>query len=298
MIDRNHTARRWRMPTALFALALGVSACGAGGGESSTSTPGAAGSGSLPTAATEAGGLLSEIQASGVIRVANTQANPPYSFVDEANEIVGYDVDVANAIAERLGIGEVEFIRGTFQTFIEGLKTDKWDIVISGLTPTDERRLEVDFTCPYQVNGVSIFVNESNTTITGEDDLEGQRIAATAGGTQEQQAQEIPGAEVLSYENSTLALTDVSVGRADAYLGSRFTGLHQAEENDLAVKALPGLLNSEANAIAIAKGQEAFVDAVNDALAEMIEDGTLTEISQRWLGGEDIVEELNKLPDC
>lgn len=296
MTDHHHTAR-WRLPVAVFALALGISACATGTGQPSA-PPDSTDAGSPPASMAEAEGLLGELQAAGVIRVANTQANPPYSFVDESNEVVGYDVDVANAIAERLGIGEVQFVQGTFQTFIEGLKTDKWDIVISGLTPTDERKLEVDFTCPYQVNGVSIFVHESNTTINGEEDLEGQRIAVTAGGTQEQLAQEIPDAEVLSYENSILALTDVGVERADAYLGSRFTGVYQVEVNGLAVKAIEGLLNSEANAIAIAKEEEAFVSAVNEALVEMMEDGTLTEISQEWLAGEDIVDELDKLPEC
>ncbi len=216
--------------------------------------------------------------------------------MDESNDVVGYDVDVANEIARRLGVREVEFVRGTFQTFIAGLETDKWDAVIAGLTPTDERRQQIDF--PYQVNGLSIFVNQSNTTIGGQADLEGKRIAVSVGSTQEQEAQRIPGARVLTYETAILALSDVSFGRADAYLGSRAVGSYLAEENDLAVQALPGLLNSEANAIAVPKGETALMAAMNEALSAMVSDGTLSAISARWFGGLDMAEELANLADC
>ncbi|MGH8905977.1 MAG: transporter substrate-binding domain-containing protein [Egibacteraceae bacterium] len=289
----NRSWRRAAWVISLVAIALLVSACTAGPG--STAAGDREGS---PASGAEGEGLLGEIKTAGAIRVANTQANPPFSFLDESNDVVGYDVDVANEIARRLGIREVEFVRGTFQTFIAGLETDKWDAVIAGLTPTDERRQQIDFTCPYQVNGVSIFVNQSNTTISGQADLQGQRIAVSAGSTQEQEAQRIPGARVLTYETATLALSDVSFGRADAYLGSRAVGSYLAEENDLAVKALPGLLNSEANAIAVPKGETALMAAMNEALSAMVSDGTLSAISARWFGGLDMAEELANLADC
>ncbi len=301
-MQRNRTPRfpGWVPP--LVVLGIILTACG-GGGDAGASSSEAGADPSVAaapsTAASEGEGLLAELREAGVVRVANTQANPPFSFLDESNEVVGYDVDVANEVASRLGIGEVEFIRGTFQTFISGLETDKWDVVIAGLTPTDERRQQVDFTCPYQVNALSIFVNDTNTTISGERDLEGQRIAVSAGSTQEQQAKEIPGATVQTYEAATLALTDVSVGRADAYLGSRYVGSYLAEENGLAVQPLEDSLDSETNAIAVPKGEEALMTAINQALVGMLEDGTLSEMSREWFGGLDMAEELRGLTeDC
>lgn len=291
---RRHKSRR-HPPWIVSLLAIGLFASGCTAGPSATGAGGRDGS---AASGAQGEGLLGEIQTAGVIRVANTQANPPFSFLDQSNNVVGYDVDVANEIARRLGVGNVEFVRGTFQAFIAGLETDKWDVVIAGLTPTEERRQQVDFTCPYQVNGVSIFVNESNTTISGEAGLEGQRIAVSAGSTQEQQAQQIPGARVQTYENATLALSDVSFGRADAYLGSRTVGSYLAEENDLAVKALEGFLDSEANAIAVPKGANALRTAINEALSEMIADGTLSAISTRWFGGLDMAEQLENRSDC
>ena len=288
MTRRHQLLRR----TAALAAVIALLAAGCGSGEPADVDD-------LATdGATREGDVLEQIRADGVLRVANTQANPPYSFVDESNNVVGFDVDVAEEIASRMGIDEVEFIVGTFQTFIPGLQSDKWDVVVSGLTITEERQEQVDFSCPYQVNDVAIFVAQGVEGIEEEADLAGRRIAVTAGGTQEEQANQIEGATVLTYDNATLALSDVAAGRADAYIGSKFTGAYLADQNNLDVSPAEGYLSREINAMAFPKGQEELIAAADEALAEMIDDGTLSDISREWLGGLDMVEGLSELPDC
>jgi len=288
MTRRHQLLRR----TAALAAGIALLAAGCGSGEP-------AGVDDLATdGATREGDVLEQIRADGVLRVSNTQANPPYSFVDESNNVVGFDVDVAEEIASRIGIDEVEFIVGTFQTFIPGLQSDKWDVVVSGLTITEERQEQVDFSCPYQVNDVAIFVAQGVEGIEEEADLAGRRIAVTAGDTQEEQANQIEGATVLTYDNATLALSDVAAGRADAYIGSKFTGAYLADQNNLDVSPAEGYLSREINAMAFPKGQEELIAAADEALAEMIDDGTLSDISREWLGGLDMVEGLSELPDC
>ena len=288
MTRRHQLLRR----TAALAAGIALLAAGCGSGEPADVDD-------LATdGATREGDVLEQIRADGVLRVANTQANPPYSFVDESNNVVGFDVDVAEEIASRIGIDEVEFIVGTFQTFIPGLQSDKWDVVVSGLTITEERQEQVDFSCPYQVNDVAIFVAQGVEGIEEEADLAGRRIAVTAGGTQEEQANQIEGAMVLTYDNATLALSDVAAGRADAYIGSKFTGAYLADQNNLDVSPAEGYLSREINAMAFPKGQEELIAAADEALAEMIDDGTLSDISREWLGGLDMVEGLSELPDC
>jgi len=288
MTRRHQLLRR----TAALAAGIALLAAGCGSGEP-------AGVDDLATdGATREGDVLEQIRADGVLRVSNTQANPPYSFVDDSNNVVGFDVDVAEEIASRIGIDEVEFIVGTFQTFIPGLQSDKWDVVVSGLTITEERQEQVDFSCPYQVNDVAIFVAQGVEGIEEEADLAGRRIAVTAGGTQEEQANQIEGAMVLTYDNATLALSDVAAGRADAYIGSKFTGAYLADQNNLDVSPAEGYLSREINAMAFPKGQEELIAAADEALAEMIDDGTLSDISREWLGGLDMVEGLSELPDC
>jgi cystine transport system substrate-binding protein len=250
-----------------------------------------------PTASGAASGVLAQAKSRGVLRVANTQASPPWNFLNEQNQVDGYDAEVTHELARRLGFDKVEFVGSNFQNFIPGVQSDKFDLVISGQTITDERKQQVDFSEPYQVNGWSIFVATSNETIKTEADLAGKRIAATSGGTQEKYAREnIPNAEVKTYENATLALTDVGLGRADAYLGSRFVGAYLADKNGLKVKPLPGVLNKEINAMSMKKGEAALKAEVDKALKSMVDDGTLTRISQKWLGGLDMVDELKALP--
>lgn len=285
------TRHRRHLLLAATLLPLVLSAgCGSG-------TP--AGVDNLPAAAgSREGNVLETARSKGTLRVANTQANPPYSLVDKSNQVVGFDVDVANEVARRLGIKKVEFVAGTFQTFIPGLQSDKWDAVVAGLTVTDERKKQVDFSCPYQVNGVTIFIREGNTTISKETDLAGKRVAVSAGTKQEEQARKINGTKVLTYDNSTLALKDVATGRADAYIGSKFTGAYLAEQNGLAVKPVAGYLSTEVNAMAFPRGQGELTAAANKALADMISDGTLGKISRQWLGGLDVAAELRQQPAC
>ena len=289
---------------AASALTLALAACGGGAAATPTrsAAPPTGASASVAAAKTSgasasAGGVLAQVRSRGVLRVANTQANPPWNFLDAKNQVAGYDVDVANEMAKRLGIPKVEFIGSTFQDFIPGVQSARFDIVIAGQTVTDERKQQVDFSDPYQVNGVSIFVGAANSTIKTQADLAGKRIAVSAGSTQEQFARDkIPNADVKTYENATFALTDVGIGRADAALVSRFVGAYLADKNGLKVKPTEGLLTTEVNAMSFKKGETAFKAEVDKALAAMITDGTLSTISKKWLGGLDMATELKALP--
>ncbi|MFE9650375.1 transporter substrate-binding domain-containing protein [Streptomyces sp. NPDC006365] len=256
-------------------------------------------SGTVLTAGCSAGSsanTLDTARSKGTLRVALTEANPPWNFLD-ANKPAGYDVDVAYELAERLGIDKVEFIGSDFGNFIGGVQANRFDIVISGQTITDERKKQVDFSRPYEVNGVSVFVGEDNTSLTGLPSLRGKRIAVTEGTTQADYARtKIPDAQIKTYKNATLALTDVGRGRADAALVSKFQGAYLADKNNLPVKASGALLETEVNGMTFRKGQKDFKQKVDKALGEMIDDGTLSAISRRWLGGLDMAEELRDLP--
>lgn len=243
------------------------------------------------------GDLLDRVREQGTLRVALTQANPPWNFLDEAStQPAGYDVDVANELARRLGVGEVEFVASNFQSFIEGVRAGRFDMVISGQTITEERRTQVDFSLPYQVNGVSIFVAAGDGSITTLADLDGRSVGVSAGTTQEEMAREIAGADVRTYQNATLGLTDLGSGGVDSMLVSRFQGTFLADRNGLPVQPAGELLEREVNGMSFAQGSPRFKQAVDEALTAMIDDGTLTEISQRWLGGEDMAAQLRALP--
>lgn len=282
--------RPW-LSIALVAATIIAAACGGGGTGAPVAT-------TAPSAAATdtATGLLAQVKARGVLRVANPQTSPPYSFRDDKNEVAGFDVDLANDLIKRLGIPKLEFIQGTFATFIPGLQSDKWDVVIAGQAITEERKLQVDFSLPYRVSTTTIFVPQGNTTIKSLDDLKGKRIAVPAGASDVKTAEGVPGAEVKTYENATLALTDVGLGRADAYLGSRFVGLYLAQKNGIKVQPAPTAIGLEENAISFKKGETSLQSAIDKALRAMAADGTLTTISKRWFGPtEDMAAEVKKL---
>lgn len=238
---------------------------------------------------------LDKARSENTLRVALTEANPPWNFLD-GNKPAGYDVDVAHELGKRLGIARVEFIGSDFGSFIGGVRANRFDIVISGQTITEERKKQVDFSRPYQVNGIAIFVGAGNTAVTGLPELRGKRIAVSEGTTQAEYARtKIPGAQVKTYKNATLALTDVGQGRADAALVSKFQGAYLADKNDLRVKAAGALLETEVNGMTFRRGQKDFKQQVDKALGDMIDDGTLSAISRRWLGGLDMAAELRNL---
>lgn len=253
----------------------------------------ACGSGSANMAA--GADLLSKVRQTGTLKVAITQANPPWNFLDSSGNPAGYDVDVAHELAKRLGVGEVEFVPSNFQSFIEGVRANRFDIVIAGQTITEERAREVGFSIPYQVNGISIFVPGKSSDVANVEQLAGKTVGVSAGTTQEEFARtKVPGAQVKTYQNATLGLIDLARSNADAMLVSRFQGAYLAAQNKLAVKPVGPLLESEVNGMSFRKDAGAFKGAVDQALTDMINDGTLTAISQRWLGGLDMASELRQ----
>ncbi|MDQ2882016.1 MAG: transporter substrate-binding domain-containing protein [Actinomycetota bacterium] len=244
-----------------------------------------------------AGDVLDRVRNAGTLRVALTEANPPWNFLDAASRPTGYDVDVANELARRLNVGKVEFIASNFQSFIEGVRANRFDMVISGQTITPQRREQVDFSRPYEVNGVSIFVRSGSRSINGLPDLAGRRVGVSAGTTQEKLAREkIAGADVRTYENATLGLTDLGHGGVDAMLVSQFQGSFLADRNGLPVQPVGNLLEREINGMSFRKDSPRLKQAVDKALAAMIDDGTLSGISRRWMGGLDMAAELRQLP--
>lgn len=176
-------------------------------------------------ARTQAGDTLDQVRHSGVLRVALTEASPPWNFLDREGRLKGYDVSVAREVAKRINATRVRFIGADFATFIGGVRAGKYDLVVSGQTVTAERRKEVDFSRPYALNSVAVFVRTGNTTIHGPADLPGKKIGVSEGTVQADFARtRIRHAKVTTYENAVLALNDLSWGRSDAVLVSRFQG--------------------------------------------------------------------------
>lgn len=226
---------------------------------------------------------LERVESTGTLRVGIEGAYPPFNSFDSKNELVGFDVDISNAIAERLD-ATTEFVPTPWDSIIGGLNAGKYEIVISSLTITDERAQKVDFSDPYYHTGTQIFAPEGHT-IAGTDDLAGLNIGVTLGTTFEEMALE-RGAQVTTYKSDQLAMEDLSNSRIDGVITDGPVGLAIIAARGYDIVTVGERISKPAAGIAVDKGQEKLLAAVNGALAEMQEDGTYEEISTKWFGAD------------
>lgn len=251
-------------------VALGLSASlmlGACGGAGTTDTADAAGSG----------------ETDGVLTVATEPAFPPFEFQADNGELQGFDIDLMNAIGETAGL-EVQFESLPFDGIIPALQAGTVDAAISGMTITEERLQTVDFSRPYIKAGLAIAVQDDNTEIKGLEDLEDKKIAVQIGTTGADQAAEIPGAEISTFDSAPLALQELANGNVDAVINDAPVTLDAIASGNIdGLKVVGELLTTEFYGIALPKGSE-NVAVINEALMTMMEDGTYAEIYQKWFG--------------
>lgn len=221
---------------------------------------------------------------------ANSGAYKPFSF-DKGGKIVGFDVDIANEIAKRLGRTPVMESPVPFDALIQGLKANKYDALVASHAITDERKQAVDFSRPYYRSGAQIFVAEANTAITGPAGLKGMKVGVVKASTYLDLAKKLTGEDkVTTYDSDVIALQDLGTGRIDAVITDKLVGLLAHNESGLKIKAVGPVLQQDEMAVAVQKGNTELLTAVNKALDGMIADGTYKKISARWFG-EDILGE-------
>lgn len=250
----------------------------------------------LNTAVAETDDSLSKLRQSGVVRVANTQTSPPWSYIDEQNQPTGYDVAVAREIFKRIGIPKVEFVADKFTSFVDSIKTHKYDTVINSLANTPERAKIVDFTSPYSVQAFRIWVSERNDDIHDIPSLKGHSVGATSGTSNELWARNnLKESEIRTYEGAGLLYSDLVSGRLDSLIDSYFHGQKVKEANGLPVKVVGEPVTYSLGAAIVPKGADALREAMNKAIADMTADGTLQKLGKQYLGADyDVVGDMTK----
>lgn len=233
----------------------------------------------------EAGKVLTGIKDSGVIRVGFEGTYPPFNFLNDDNEYDGFDVDISNELANRLGV-ETEFIATKWDSLLGGLKSDKFDIIIAQMSITEERKQSVDFTDPYVTTGSVLITREETNDITKLEDIANKNVGVGGGTTFEEVARSVDGANVKLYKAVNEYVTDLINGRLDVIINDQLLMGYNIQENNLPLKITSDVLNKDEIAMAIDKENEDFVEEVNRILAEMREDGTYTEIYKKWFGTE------------
>lgn len=235
----------------------------------------------MPTQARD----LPEIR-DGVFQVANSGAYPPFSFVNTQGELVGFDVDIAEALAEKMGV-EVDIQSSPWNGIIAALAGGRFDACICSMSVTEERQKAVDFTDPYYSAGLSVWVQESTDDISSIDDLSGKQVGSTLGETGNQWAVENGEGK---WRNQTFQglpdmMNALTTGRVDAMIADDVPVLVAMQENELPIKMVDvGELPRWPAAISIQKNKPELKAALNAALAEIKADGTYQDIVDKWIG--------------
>lgn len=229
--------------------------------------------------------LLEAIQTRGTLVVATEGAWSPWTYHDESDKLVGYDVEVATALAEKLGV-KAEFVEGAWDGLFAGLDSGRYDIVCNGVELTEERALTYDFTVPYGYIHTALAVRSDNTDITTFEDLAGKTTANSIASTYMTLAESY-GAEVLGIDTLDETIQMLVAGRVDATLNadvSFYDYLNVHPEADFKIVALTE--DASQVCIPVRKGEETatLLAALDEAIEELRADGTLAEISERYFG--------------
>lgn len=251
------------------------------GCSSSTSTAASAGASS---AAGSAADQLAAIQASGKLIVALEGAWQPWSYHDESDTLVGYDVEVSRAIAEKLGV-EPEYVESDWDSLFAGLDAGRFDMVCNGVEVTDERALTYDFTTPYGYIHTALAVRKDNDEIKTFEDLKGKTTANSLASTYMELAESY-GATVQGIDTLEETIQLLTAGRIDATLNADVSFYDYLNVHpDADFKIVAQTEDASHVAIPVLKSEDtAYLDALNTAIEELRADGTLKELSEKYFG--------------
>ena len=265
----------------LTAAALALTACG--GSASSTASSTASSAASSEAASTSAAAELTTVEA-GKLTMATNAAFPPYEMTTDAGEFEGIDIETAQAIADKLGL-ELQIDDMDFDAALLSVQQGKADIVMAGVTVTDERQNVMDFTDSYATGIQSIIVKE-DSDIASVDDLAGKKIGTQRGTTGYLYCSDDFGDEnVVAYDNGLTAVQMLNNGQVDCVVIDNAPAKEFIAANP-GLKLLDTAYVEESYAIGVGRGNTELKDAINTALEELKADGTLQAIVDKYITAE------------
>lgn len=261
------------LTVALAASALTLAACSSG----ADADNGAAAAGGDSTY-----GLASE----GVLVVGTEGTYRPFSYhEDGSGDLVGYDVEVVEAVAEKLDL-EVEFQETQWDAIFAGLEAGRFDVIANQVSINPEREASYLFSEPYTVSPGVIVVAEGTTDITGLDDLAGKTTAQSLTSNWHSVAED-NGANVEAVEGWAQAVALLEQGRIDATVNDQLTFLDYTQEHpDSSITIAAELDDVSLSALTFTQDKGDLVEDVDAALAELAEDGTLAELGEKYFGAD------------
>lgn len=231
----------------------------------------------------QAGENLDAIKAAGIFKIGTEGTYAPFTYHDAENKLVGFDVEIGRAIAERLGV-EAEFVEGKWDGLIAGLDAGRYDAVINQVGITEARQAKFNFSDPYIASKAALIVRNDNAEIDGFDDLKGKKSAQSLTSNYGKMALSA-GAELIGTAGFDQSIALVVQGRADATINDSLSFLDfKKKQPDAPVKIAAVKDDASYSGVIVRKGDPELVAAINDALSAIKADGTYLKISEKYFG--------------
>lgn len=226
---------------------------------------------------------LAQIEKAGVLKVANSGAYPPFSFVDKAGNLVGFDVDIAKAIAEKMGV-KAEVMSTPWSGIIAALVAGKFDTCICSMSDTEERRKAVDFTGSYYYSGQSLWVG-NDAKFQSLKDLKGKKVGTVLGETSNEWAVKNGDWTNMTYQGLPDLLLALTTGRVDAVISDDVPIALAVKKNNYKIRMIEAKeLQRYPAAFSLQQGKPELKAALQKALDDIKADGTYQKIVDKWIG--------------
>lgn len=270
------------LTAAVLAAAL-LSACGSSA--ASSAAPAADTSSETTASADNSGDLLAQIQQRSEIVFGTEGTWSPWTYHDENDQLVGFDIEVAQKVAEKLGV-KATFVEGEWDGLLAGVDGGRYDSMANGVEITEERAQKYDFSDPYCYIRTAIIVKSDDDSINSFEDLNGKTTANTISSTYAALAESY-GAKTTGVDDLNQTIELLLNGRVDATLNAEVTYFDYLKEHPDANIKIAALTNDASQvAFPVRKGDETATlrEALNQAINELREDGTIAEISEKYFG--------------
>ena len=232
-----------------------------------------------------AGENLDQIKAAGAFKIGTEGTYAPFTFHDANGVLVGFDVEIGQEIAKRLGV-KAEFLEGKWDGLIAGLDAKRYDAVINQVGITEQRKQKYDFSDPYIASKAVLIVRGDNEEVKGFADLKGKKSAQSLTSNFGKIA-EANGAELVGTDGFDQSIQLVLNGRADATINDSLSFLDfKKHKPDANVKIAAQEEDADHSGVIIRKGEPELLEAINKALAEIKADGTYQKISDKYFGAD------------
>ncbi|WP_234120301.1 ABC transporter substrate-binding protein [Clostridium hydrogenum] len=227
---------------------------------------------------------LDKVKKSGTLLVGMHDDYPPMEFRDEKDNTVGFEVDLANEIGKKLGV-KVKLVSNAWDGIFLALNAKKFDVIMSTVSITDERKNTMLFSDPIVYGGNAVYVKEGNNELKSEKDFPGKIIGCEAGSTGQNVLSKISGIKDIKKYNSTPdAFLDLKSGRISAVVTDPMVGDYYSQKEKGVYKKLKTTLTKEPIGAAFRKKDKSLRDGFQKAFNELKKDGTLAKLSKKWFG--------------